>query len=170
MKTLSVRQINDKTLQPIKLPVVEEMFGGKFIGDFCVKAKGGGWTDSPIAIFYQPNPDTEKGHSHYFGIFIDDNNKLVITSGDNVFSEEIIGIVADDGEVIISRWRHDFVTSIDKSVFIDGGRDYTRCGISSTSDIPPSDRMVKLNINNDKLVVDEESISPNLKQFLGWNE
>ena len=41
----------------------------------------------------------------------------------------ISAAVADDGEIIYSKYRHDYNVSKDKSVFIDGGRDYTRGGV-----------------------------------------
>ena len=41
---------------------------------------------------------------------------------------DIAGIVANNGDVIYSRYRHDCRWSPDNSVMIDGGRDYTRYG------------------------------------------
>jgi hypothetical protein len=111
--------------QPISIPKVEEKYGAKFVGDFCVKTKSGGWSEEPIAIFYQPNPNVALGHKHYFGLFVR-GESMYITDGTSAFSEPIVGIVTPGGEVIFSRYRHDFVER--EGVFIDGGRDYVHIG------------------------------------------
>lgn len=111
--------------QPINIPAVEKRYGAQFVGDFCIKTKSNGWSEEPIAIFYQPNPDVSKGHKHYFGLFVR-GDVIYITDGTSAFSEPIVGLVTRSGEVIFSRYRHDFVQR--EGIFIDGGRDYVRCG------------------------------------------
>jgi hypothetical protein len=59
----------------------------------------------------------------------------------------ITGVKADNGDVIYSRYRHDYRTSQDESVFIDGGRDYLKTGLYE------DDRFVKLNVVKDKLEI-----------------
>ena len=49
---------------------------------------------------------------------------------------------AKNGDIIYSQYRHDYVKSEDDSVFIDGGRDYTRSG---------GGKFVTLRIIKDKL-------------------
>jgi hypothetical protein len=142
-----VRDHNNHTLQPISIQVMEAHYSAKFVGDFCVQLKGGGWSDFPIAIFYQPTPKFELGHSHYFGLFVDETGNLLITNGDSAFDDPITGVVADNGEVIFSRYRHDFTTSSDGSVWIDGGRDYCRSNTSTNI-------FVKLKVDKDKIVTD----------------
>ncbi len=106
---------------------IEEKYGGaKFMGMWCLKTKSGGWSETPAHIFYQPNPDTSLGHTHYFGLF-ERGGVLYITKGDSAFSN-LYGILADDGEVLVSRYRHYYTRSEDGTVWIDGGRDYTRHG------------------------------------------
>ena len=56
-----------------------------------------------------------------------------------------MGIVADNGEVIFSRYRWDYRASEDKSVFIDGGRDYTKCSNPS--------RLVEIKIEDGEMIV-----------------
>jgi outer membrane protein assembly factor BamB len=68
-----------------------------------------------------------EGYSKYFALIIQ-NGSAYITSGASAVDGIITGIVADDGEIIYSRYRHDYRTSTDGTVFIDGGRDYVRCG------------------------------------------
>lgn len=109
----------------IVVSAAESRYGATYMGDFCVKNIYGDWTTQPVAIFYQPNPDTTKGHSHYFGLAVRQDTVLIMR-GDTAFDEPIAGIVSDAGEVIFSRYRHDYCTSQDGTVSIDGGRDYVK--------------------------------------------
>ena len=146
---LSIMDHCNKTEQSINIPAIEEKFGGTFIGDFCVKTKSGMWSEFPVAIFYQPNPDTSLGHTNYFGIVRLDSDHINIMKGDSAFEDPITGIIADDGEIIFSRYRHNFVTSSDKSVWVDGGRDYCRSSNAKNG-------FVKLVICKDRLIIDNE--------------
>lgn len=104
----------------------EELYGAKYMGFWSTKrSDNGGWNDTPVDVFYQPNPDTEKGHSHYFGLYKQMlTGVLYITDAKSAFSDPILGIETEDGEVIVSRYRHDYVEK-DKYM-VDGGRDYFR--------------------------------------------
>lgn len=119
-----IPEVPKLSYQPFKIEVVEEKYNATFVGDFCLKTKNG-WTEAPIAIFYQPTPINPE-YSNYFGLYVSVLNKILICDGASAFSQPIIGAVADNGEIIISRYRHDCVTSQDGSVMIDGGRDYLR--------------------------------------------
>lgn len=112
------------TCQPIDIKKVEAKYNAKYVGDFCLKTKSGHWSETPAAIFWQETPPVE-GYSNYFGI-LDQSGTIYITSGASAFSEPIEGIVARNGEVNFSRSRHDFHSSADGSVMVDGGRDYMR--------------------------------------------
>jgi hypothetical protein len=90
------------------------------------------------------HPDSK---SRYFGVYLDEQNRVMITNAQSAVDEEITGVVADDGEIIYSRYRHDFRQSADGSVFVDGGRDYIR------SSVLPEDRYVTLRIVEDELKV-----------------
>jgi hypothetical protein len=102
---------------------VEKLKNAKFMGFWATKRPDGSWNESPVDVFYVENPDTSKGHTNYFGLFFRDG-KLYITDGSSAFSEPITGILAPDGEVIVSRYRHHMVTK--NAAMIDGGRDYIR--------------------------------------------
>jgi hypothetical protein len=108
---------------------IEEKYGAKYMGYWCTKSPRGHWNESPVDVFYQPNPDTSKGHTHYFGMFIKTDpfsgeSTPYITEASTAFVDPISGIPTDDGEVIVSRYRHDYVEKDGR--MIDGGRDYTR--------------------------------------------
>jgi hypothetical protein len=103
---------------------IENLKNATFIGSFCTKRLNDeDYNDVPVDVFYQPNP--AEGHSQYFGVFRDAFEETIkICSATSCFAEPLIGAVCDDGEVIISRYRHDFVKR--KGAMIDGGRAYTR--------------------------------------------
>jgi hypothetical protein len=56
-------------------------------------------------------------------------------------------MVTDDGEVIVSRFRHDYVTK--GKYMIDGGRDYTRSSMHPTVTVTVDEDsfLIKENIN-----------------------
>lgn len=105
-------------------------YNAKYLGSWCIKDKNGNWTERPVEVFYQRNPDTHKGHSNYFGLFLNLYNSVMICNAESAFSESIPGIL-EDGLVYVSRYRHDYVTIPDvEGAFIDGGRDYLRYNAS----------------------------------------
>lgn len=112
------------------IELIEEKYNAKYLGYWATQRPRGGWNDQPVDVFYQPNPDTEKGHTHYFGMFLQ-NNTLCITDASSAFSEPMTGIICEDGEVIVSRFRHDYIQKGDR--MIDGGRDYTRSSLHPTA-------------------------------------
>ena len=103
---------------------VEIKYGAKFVGQFCVKTRDGGWANSPADVYWQAVPPI-KGYSNYFAL-IQQHGTVYITSGASAVEPLINAVVAKDGEIIYSRFRHDYRTSTDGSADIDGGRDYVR--------------------------------------------
>jgi hypothetical protein len=122
---------------------IEENYGAKYMGYWCTKRPSGGWNESPVDVFYVPNPDTSKGHTNYFGMFVRDES-VYITEASTAFSEPIAGIPTEDGEVIVSRYRHDYATKDGR--MIDGGRDYVRSSIHPT---------VRITVDGDRFVIAE---------------
>ncbi len=102
---------------------IAEHYGAKYMGPWSILRQSG-WSIDPVDIFYQPNPDLSKGHSHYFGMFRTFEGQAMITNAESAFSEPITGLLTDDGEVLVSRYRHDYVEK--GPYMIDGGRDYLR--------------------------------------------
>lgn len=106
---------------PEIIPLLEKKYKVKYVCETCIKSNGY-WRNHPSLIFY-----SEKAHpegSNYLAVSMQ-NNSLLLSNGISAI-EPFTGIEADNGEIIYSRFRHDFRTSSDKSVSIDGGRDYTR--------------------------------------------
>ncbi len=108
---------------PDAIAVIEKQYGAKYMGYWAIRLESG-WSDTPVDVFYQPNPDVSKGHSHYFGMFRPYKGQVMITDAASAFSEPITGLLTEDGEVLVSRFRHDYVTK--GPYMIDGGRDYLR--------------------------------------------
>ena len=112
-----------------EIAIIAKQYGAKYMGYWTIK-RGLNWSDQPVDVFYQPNPDVSKGHSHYFGMFRTFEGQAMITNAESAFSEPITGLLTDDGEVIVSRYRHDYVTK--GPYMIDGGRNYLRTSGSNS--------------------------------------
>lgn len=107
---------------------IEEMRDATYMGYWCGKTKSGSWAERPLDVFYVPNPDTDKGHTHYFGLLLNGLTKdVMITDASSCFSEPIVGLVEND-IVYVSRYRHDYVNT-PSGGSIDGGRDYTKTSV-----------------------------------------
>ena len=118
-----LRWINKgEQIVPIKPSTVEKMKEATYVADLCIKTKSGIWSDEPVAVFYQPHPK-EAHHKHYFGLFYRDGH-VYICDATSAVEEVIQGTEAEDGEIIFSRFRHDYRTSKDGTAMVDGGRDY----------------------------------------------
>lgn len=114
---------------------LEQHYNVKFVVVTQVKTCDGNWTDGEFYIFYQANPDKQMGHSHYMGYGFDKTGGYVFNALPYVNSLGGISAVKNSltGEVIYSKYRHDYVTmESDPNIFIDGGRNYTRMGGSGT--------------------------------------
>lgn len=129
-----------------QIKIIEKKYGAKYMGYWCTKRSNGSWNERPVDVFYQPNPDIEKGHSHYFGMFIQDGG-VYITNAESAFSDPITGAICEDGEVIVSRYRHDYIAK--KGAMIDGGRDYIRTNTT---------RLASVTVSGDEFVITESEV------------
>jgi hypothetical protein len=78
-----------------------------------------------VSVFYADVPHPVSG-SRYFGLYYNQDKILMIIDGSFIEGQTFDAVEADNGEIVFSRYRHDYRESADNSVFIDGGRDYTR--------------------------------------------
>lgn len=138
----------------INIRNAEKHYGGRYVGDFCIKNKDGNWANEPVAVFYQPNPP-EGLTNKYFGLFVRDDS-VYIVNADSAFDEPITGIVTKDNLVYYSRYRHDY-REID-GLMIDGGRDYVKTN---------TDRLVEFTVVDGEVVfignppsIQENQVSP----------
>ena len=139
-------------LGEVNIAKIEKLKNAKYMGYFCTKRPSGGWNESPVDVFYVENPNTNIGHSNYFGMFYQGppgvNKSLYITNALSCFDDPITGLKFDDGTIIISRYRHDFVEYQD--VAIDGGRDYTKIN-GDTSKV----KQVSITVQDGEFVIDD---------------
>ena len=136
---------------PEQLVRIEARYEVTYVCETCIKTKSGGWANTPVTIFYQADlSKVPVGGSQWFGLFFrqeafDGPTQLFIVNVLSAVDQDIVGIVAANGDVLYSRYRHDYRNSPDKSVWIDGGRDYTRHNGGGD--------LVSLRIVEDKLIV-----------------
>lgn len=69
----------------------------------------------------------------------------MICNAESAFSEGMYGVELSDGEVLVSRYRHDCVMK--SGVMVDGGRDYVRRSGSGV-------REVMITVNKDQFVME----------------
>lgn len=117
--------VTSKNYHNLEINQIEKRYDVKYIGDFCIKDKNNNWTDFPVSIFYQNNPDISKGHSNYLGVYRSYENIFLI-DGKSAFEENLKGIKYKN-KIYISCYRHHYVSNKDNNFMIDGGRDYLRC-------------------------------------------
>lgn len=117
------------SLLPFNIEVVENKYNAKFVGDFPIKTKHG-W-GSPSAVFYQANPDIDKGHSHLFGFVMTLSDEAVVFDASYLDGHTFYGVKVGD-EYVWSRYSHDFRDVPGGA--LDGGFDYLRV-IGSVKDI-----------------------------------
>lgn len=129
----------------LNIDKVEELKNAKFVCEVATRLKNGGWSEQPVAIFWQETPPLPE-YSNYFGLLMQ-NDTLYITSGQGAVEDGLTAIVASNGDVVYSAYRHDYRYSPDQSVWVDGGRDYVRNGGAP-------DGFVTLKFVKDKLVIE----------------
>ncbi len=109
----------------LKIDSIERLYEVKYIGPWSIKTKDGNWSLHPVEVFYQSELRDAK-HSHYMGVYMGPEGYVYICDAKSAFSEDIAAVIADDGEIVVSGYRHDYRSSEDGTTFIDGGRNYTR--------------------------------------------
>ncbi len=139
---------------PQRLALIEKHHEVKYVCETCIKNPKGRWVNQSVSIFYQFDlSKVPEGGSQWFGLFFlpeffsVDPAQLFIVNAISAVEEDIQGVVANNGDVIYSRYRYDYRNSPDGSVWIDGGRDYMRHGGMG--------EFVTLRIVEDKLTIVE---------------
>lgn len=107
------------------IEAVENRYGVTYVGFYDIPNRDN------VYVFYQENPKTELGHSHYMGVFFDLDNTPWVTNAKSITEAVYPAIQLKDGSFIVSRYRHNFVEKDGK--FIDGGLAYTRSNTSSNA-------------------------------------
>ena len=127
------------------IDTLEKKFNATYVLDSSVQDSRGNWIETMCAIFYQETPP-DPTYSRYVAIRYLGDNQIGISSGKSLEDHTFAVAVSMSGQQFISSYRHDFRTSLDGSVMIDGGRDYTRL-------LGDLSRVVFATLAKDKLVV-----------------
>ena len=80
-------------------------------------------SDVPVDVYYRATPHPEFGN-RYFGMFIDQQDRVMITNADRIDGAEFAMIEDSEGNLHYSAHRHDY-KEVDGKM-IDGGRAYIR--------------------------------------------
>ena len=158
---MSIIIIKSELFTPGGITMVEEKYHALFVCDTCLKGREGGWINQAVAVFWNRDPaNIPEGGSAYFGLFFRHDphsppdfepGPLMITNAISAAENEITGIEAENGDIIFSRFRHDYRGSADGSVWIDGGRDYIRYGYYRA--LSGRGGLVKLRMHEGELVL-----------------
>jgi hypothetical protein len=143
----------------LNIKKIEKHYNASYVGDFCLDrhfgqtGKSPYWTDYPYAVFYTETP-AKPEYSNYFGMCLrwlphETSSVVIITNAISAATGYWDGMVADNGEIVYSRYRHEFHSSKDGSVAVDGGRDYIKVMGHITNP------RVRLSIVRDKIVVND---------------
>ena len=102
----------------------------KYVFESCIKDSKGNWINTPMAIFYQK--EAHPAGSNYAAIFVELDHdthgvNLFIADGISAVEGVVYKGIEAEGEVVYSRFRHDY-RSVKNGAFVDGGRDYFRYG------------------------------------------
>jgi len=109
-------------------------YKAKYLGPWAYRTKDK-WFEIPVDVFYLPDPEKYGSLSsgeqitNYLGMYNMPGYGLFTLDAKSAFSVPIIGIKTEDGEVLVSRFRHDCVKK--GPYMIDGGRDYLRTSSNS---------------------------------------
>jgi hypothetical protein len=139
-------QKKQNTTTGLKISACEAMHASHFIGDFSLPLKNESWSD-PAAVFYEPSPDLEKGHSCYFALIVKDSvistpekpdYQIYIASAKFLEEKVLVGayeVIEPDKEyeglqhpqynVVYSTHRHDYQATT-YGTMLDGGFDYVK--------------------------------------------
>lgn len=137
--------LSNKLFSNKQIAAIEHHYKGKFVCETSIKSMTNRWANYPAAIFYTKEP--HPNGSNWFAVFRNTENKIVIANG--ITATEPFHGVTVDGVVLYSRHRHDFFEH--NGVFVDGGREYLRCGGERADNA----RVVKIQIVEDHLEVVE---------------
>lgn len=134
----------------LQIQFLEEKYKAKYVIDTCLRTVKEGWANFPAAIFY--TEETHPQGSNYFAMFKDPTtDDWMISNGYEAVQGVFHGILFEDGELVHSRFRHDYF--VHREAMADGARDYFR-----TSTCPEGAKHIKFEVMNGELkrVIDFE--------------
>ncbi len=121
--------LNSEIFTEKNIASIEEVKNAVYVCETCLRTKGGWQADNAVAIFWNKDPaNVPEGGSRWFGLYFDMFGQLMIANAISAVEEPITGVIAANGDIIYSKYRHDYRISEDGTAMIDGGRDYFRTG------------------------------------------
>jgi len=131
---------------------VEKEYNATYICDMCLMDDDGNYSNFPASYFYAKEAHPEG--SNYFALFpkinyLGECEAIMICDGIRITDRIFTGIVAENGDVVYSQYRHDFVESPDGSVNIDGGLEYLKAGFQPGT----KPKYVNLEVQGSELVI-----------------
>jgi hypothetical protein len=107
-----------------KVPFHDGFAGSIYVGQFphAGKDRHGElhFLDYAVDVFYQPNPKTELGHSHYFSVYTRPGHSYV-SDASYVTDLRLGGVIDSVGNILYARFQHDFRYTHDSNAGVDGG-------------------------------------------------
>lgn len=136
--------------------VVRERFEGDvtFVNEMCLTTQDGK-NYFTAAVYKAKKPDRTKGHKKYMLLF-KNGDKIYVSGRDlkELKKDRIVDAIhcLECDVVMCSLARHHFhQCGCSNETFIDGGKDYSRCGAMNLK----KTRMVKLDMLTDKIILDK---------------
>ena len=141
---------------------IEEYYNAKYVFESQLKLRGGDWSDFSAAVFYNEIPHP-KG-SNWFGIW-QGGGKYMISDAISATQEPFFGLLADNGDVVYSRYPHDDHVRDNGEFFIGGGRGKTAYDLTH--------HIVTLMVHKDIVVVAPKEIKKTwcdvpFTEEIGW--
>ena len=102
---------------------IEKLRNCRYVAEWNVMQDGKVLTEKPMVIFWSDTP--HPAGSNWMALFREDA-VWYVRDGITASQLPINCMVSNSKQVLFSKSRHDFRQSNDRSVSVDGGRDYTR--------------------------------------------
>lgn len=98
----------------------------EFVAELSIKDKRGQWTQTPVSVYYVAEPS--RGYENkYFGMYYGGGGRAFICDATSAAEATWGGIRnVETGEIVFSRYRHDFRSLPSGGPAVDGGADYMR--------------------------------------------
>lgn len=114
---------NVEPFHRIKIPFIEKKYGVKYIGTWEYQD-----LDVPLEVFRLTKPEIVGGFlaERYVGLFVFKREVIAIPCDDLFDNKIIVGVIADDGEVCLSRYPGEHYISQDKTTWVEGGIGHIR--------------------------------------------
>lgn len=113
------------SIDDVGIARVEKAYKCRFVAEWNIINSDGRVMTQPVLLFWNDIPH-DKG-SNWMGMYRDSvDSNWYVRDGITASRLPIECVVSNDKQVLFSKNRHDFRTSHDRSITVDGGRDYTR--------------------------------------------